>query len=276
MWHTTVYIEREHPSSPPLMVVHNLQIKSLLLPIHVENERDVVNDGIFIQCRYWTRSSSFLPLFVSDHKSIYISSRRLPLFLAQLIAPVLLVAGRYDMNDVDRREGLYLSCVVIYFPLSLSLILFFFFPPGHPVRRRHRGFSLPHFYAVVHVDNGWAPIDFFLSNGNHSGREVLPFRVLVYRKRGGENPFSLTLGFIDSRRSATTETARIFFFSFSLFRSFSLFDFYSFLFLFPRRLTSSLTDIYSVDTVHKISCRLLSHSFFFFFVFFFLHLQLDR
>ena len=126
-----MYIEREHPSSPPLMVVHNLQIKSLLLPIHVENERcserryihtmSILNEKLFL--------SSSLSLFVSDHKSIYISSRRLPLFLAQLLAPVLLVAGRYDMNDVDQREGLYLSCVVIYFPLSLSLILFFFLSP---------------------------------------------------------------------------------------------------------------------------------------------------
>lgn len=211
--------------------------------------------------------------FVSDHKSIYISSRRLPLFLAQLIAPVLLVAGRYDMNDVHRREGLYLSCVVIYFLLSYSFFFFLFLSPGHPVRRRHRGFSLPHFYAVVHVDNGWAPIDFFLSNGNHSGREVLPFRVLVYRKRGGENPLLLNARIHWFAKERDDRDGPGFFFFF--FRSFSLFDFYSFLFLFPRRLTSSLTDIYSVDTVHKISCRLLSHSFFFF-VFFFLHLQLDR
>lgn len=80
----------------------------------------ILNEKLFL--------SSSLSIFVSDHKSIYISSRRLPLFLAQLIAPVLLVAGRYDMNDVDQREGLYLSCVVIYFPLSLSYSFFFLSP----------------------------------------------------------------------------------------------------------------------------------------------------
>ena len=122
-------------------------------------------------------------------------------------------------TSTEERDYIFRAWSFTFLSLSL-LFFFFFFPPGHPVRRRHRGFSLPHFYAVVHVDNGWAPIDFFLSNGNHSGREVLPFRVLVYRKRGGENPFSLTLGFIDSRRSATTETARIFFLSSSLSLSF--------------------------------------------------------